>query len=465
MSETRLPTRAALPEPGADVHFVGVAGAGMRGLATLMVREWRVSGCDREAAPAPDLEEAGVHVLGGHDPAHVRNAALLVRTSAVQENHPEVAAARAAGVPVLRRARALGALVNGTVVVGVAGTHGKSTITAMTALALEAAGLDPDAVVGAAVAAWGGFARAGSGRVTVVEADEYDRSFMELDPHLAVVSSVEPEHLESYGGSEAALARAFEEFAARAAPRLGVLTCADDPGARRLVERVPAVHTYGVGEGAAFRVEPEARPGWWRLRGPGIPAPGLTFALGVFGEHNVRNAAGALAAALRLGAEPRRLEEALAGFSGVGRRLEVLADTAGVAVIDDYAHHPSEVAAGIAALRARFPGRRVVVVFQPHLYTRTLALAERFAAALAAADESHVLPIYPAREAPIPGVSSDLILRAAGAKARAAEEDGIPALVEAALTGRTVLAFMGAGDVTRLARHAARAVETHALGG
>lgn len=437
----------------------------MRALAVLLEDAgYRVSGCDRSAsARAPEITDRGGELAVGHDPRHVAGAALLVRSSAVPEDHPELVAAREAGVPVLRRSRALGALVNGRRLVGVSGAHGKTTITAMTALAAEAAGLDPCAVVGGRVPAWDANARAGAGPA-VVEADEFDRSFLDLDPSLAVVSSVEPEHLECYDGVEG-LRRAYRTFARRALGRDGVLYCVDDPAAGELGDGLEGATGYGLSAKAEVRVVPPEGAG----EAPRFVAPEASFAfrLGAPGLHNLQNAAAALGAALRLGADPEGLAGALSDFRGVGRRLELLADEDGLAVVDDYAHHPTEVRASLAALRRAHPDRALLAVFQPHLYSRTRRLAADFAAALAEADRAWVLPIYPAREEPIPGVDAGLIAEAREGLDLLPREEAVEAALADARSGDApaVIVFMGAGDVTELAHRAAEEVSGHAVGG
>lgn len=454
-----VPTRGDLPSRGARVHLVGIGGAGMRGLAVLLADDgYRVTGCDRSAVgDAPDLTGRGVVLQGDHDPDHVGGQDLVVHTSAVGREHPELRRAREAEVPVMKRARATGALVNGRRLAAVSGTHGKTTTTAMTAAALVAAGVDPAALVGGRVPEWNGYARPGRGEVAVVEADEFDRSFLQLDPSLLLVTSVEEEHLDSYGSAEA-LEEAFRRLAGRASGRDGVLYCADDRGAARAVGDVEGAKSYGFAAEADYTAEePDAsgRDGV-RLRWPGGT---VSTALGVAGRHNAQNAAGALAAALMLGAEAARLEDALAGHRGVDRRLQVLADGPELAVVDDYAHHPTEVRASLAALRRRYPDRRVAVVFQPHLYSRTRDFAREFAAALAEADAAAVLPIYPSREEPIPGVTSELITGAdegVGLRPADPEEVSDPEWLRELAGSPSVVVFMGAGDVTDMAREAAR---------
>ncbi len=462
-SPDRLPRRDDLPPRGAVVHLLGAAGAGMRGLATVLSASgWTLTGSDRDASAARELEALGVRVRPESDLEAVRRAALVIHSSALPADHPALVAARESGVPVWKRARALGALVNDRRLVAVAGTHGKTTVTAMLSGILETAGRDPLALVGGLVAPWGSNARAGRGPEAIVEADEYDRSFLVLDPSLAIVTSVEPEHLECYGDEEA-LREAFALFAGRAAARDGLLVCSDDPGALDTGSRVGGARTYGLAPGADYRVEVvdvAAGAQRCRLTGPGVR---FGFELGVPGAHNAQNAAAALAAALLLGLEPDQAAAPLAGFHGVSRRLQLLGRRGGVVVVDDYAHHPTEVRASIEALRSAWPGSRVVVVFQPHLYSRTEAMAARFGAALALADLALVLPVYGARERPIPGVDASLVARDAPEHVRVAAADEAERLTREA-SGDVVVAFMGAGDVTILARRAAGALVGDALG-
>lgn len=466
MTDLRLASSSDLPAPGARVHLVGVAGAGMRALARVLgARGFQVSGADRDRDAAAALEASGIHVVAETDEAAVRESALVVYSSALPADHPALGAARRAGVPTMKRARALGALVNDRRLLAVAGTHGKTTITAMLGLALERAGLDPLVLAGGRVSAWAGNARVGKGELAVVEADEYDRSFLELAPDVAIVTSVEPEHLDVYGDA-AAMRAAYAEFAGRAGR---VLVCADDAGASELGAALPRpdeVRSYGYAEEADWRLEvlEAGRSGQsCRLH----EAEGsFAFRVGIPGAHNAQNAAAALAAARWLDVPPASLATALEDFRGAERRLQVLYESRDLVIVDDYAHHPTEIRAGVEALRSGWPGRRLVLVFQPHLYTRTRDLAPEFSDALAAADRGFVLPIYPSREAPIPGVTRDLIL--------AAGRRGLEGLAAAdverllAVDEPTVLAFMGAGDVTSLAHRAARAAAgggSDALGG
>src|SRR5216110_2686669 len=368
------------------IHFMGIAGAGMSGLALLARQQGvAVTGCDTDPSGAADLAALGVEIWRGHDPEHVAGARALVVTAAVAGDHPELERARALGVPVVRRAEALGQAVAGGILVAVAGTHGKTTTTVMVTEALTATGRNPTGLAGGRVAAWGGNARIGGDELYVVEADEYDKAFLSLRPTVAVVNNVEADHLECYG-SMAALEEAFADFAGRAAR---VIVGGDDAGADRVALKLEAP-VWRVGHGATADVRIRAvrlEPGGSRAT---IALPGgqtVELALAVPGLHNVRNAAAALAVLQALGADVPAGAEALSRFHGVGRRFERLGDAGGVTIVDDYAHHPTEVTATLAAARQAFQGRRVVAVFQPHLFSRTALHGEALGKALAAADE------------------------------------------------------------------------------
>ncbi|HEX4600501.1 MAG TPA: UDP-N-acetylmuramate--L-alanine ligase [Gemmatimonadales bacterium] len=436
------------------IHFMGIAGAGMSGLALLARQQGvAITGCDNQPSGAADLAALGVEIWRGHDAEHVVGARAVVVTAAVPGDHPELERARALGVPVVRRADALSQAVAGGTVVAVSGTHGKTTTTVMVTEALAAAGRDPTGLAGGRVARWGGNARLGGRTLYVVEADEYDRAFLALRPTVAVVNNVEADHLECYGGSVAALEQAFVEFA-RPAER--VIAGADDPGARRVAAALgPRVWRVGLAADADVRiVEPalDQQGSTARLELPDGRA--LTLRLAVPGLHNVRNAAAALAVAAALDADLESALAALAAFPGVGRRFERLGEARGVTVVDDYAHHPSEVQATLAAARQAFPGRRVVAVFQPHLFSRTALHGEALGRALAAADLVVVAPIYGAREQPVPGVTADLVARSAaraGATTVAVRERAaLTERVAATVRAGDVVFTLGAGDVTQV---------------
>jgi len=426
----------------------------MSALAELFVlRGIQVTGCDAHPENAPDLGRLGIAVEPGHSPGHVASARALVVTSAMAKNHPELARARELGLPVVRRAEALGEATAGSTLIGVAGTHGKSTTTVMTTEALAAGGLDPTGYVGARVTSWRGNLRPGSAERFVVEADEYDRSFLALTPTMAVVTNVEADHLDIYADL-ADLRGAFEQFVRRARY---VVLCADDAGANALPTPPSAeVIRYGLHS-------PGARLRATRLRRAQL---GTAFTavydgevlgdveLAVPGEHNILNALAALAAGLAFGLKVPDMAPGLAAFRGVERRFQLLGEVDGALVVDDYAHHPTEVRATIEAARGAAPDRRLVVAFQPHLFSRTRDFARDFAESLLLADEVYLADIYPAREQPLPGVTSDLIADAMAARGRAPLWRGTvnelaPALGAALRPGDLVIT-MGAGDVTRV---------------
>src|SRR6266702_1109629 len=418
------------------IHFMGIAGAGMSGLALLAKEQGvAITGCDNDPTGAADLAANGVEIWRGHDPGHVAGARAVVVTAAVPGDHPELKRARALGVPVVRRADALSQAVAGGTVVAVAGTHGKTTTTVMVTEALAAAGRDPTGLAGGRVARWGGNARVGGRALYIVEAD----------------------HLECYDGSVAALEQAFVEVA-RSARR--VIAGADDAGAERVAAAVRApVWRVGLGANADVRIvdprlDDTGSSARIELPGEGQESRAVTLRLRVPGLHNVRNAAAALAVARELGADLEPCLAALAEFGGVGRRFERVGDARGVTVVDDYAHHPTEVQATLAAARQAFPRRRLVAVFQPHLFSRTALHGERLGRALAAADVVVVAPIYAARERPVPGVTADLVARGAaraGATTVAVRERAaLTARVAETVRAGDVVFTLGAGDITRV---------------
>ncbi len=457
------------PDDPRPVHFMGVAGAGMSALALLARRRGvAVTGCDRDAEGAggasssADVRRAGGVVIAGHDPSHLDGARAVVVSSAVPPDHPELERARKLGLPVVRRAEALAAAISNGQVVAVAGTHGKTTTTVMTTEALAAAGLNPTGIAGGRVAAWGGNARIGGDRLFVVEADEYDRSFLALTAQVAVINNVEADHLECYGSMEA-LEEAFAKFAS---PARRVIVGGDDATAVK-VARLAARPTWTVGLSSTADVRIQIVD---RAEGRSVATvtlPGgraVRLQLRVPGLHNVRNAAAALAVAAELGADLDPVLEALGKFTGVGRRFELVGEAGGVVVVDDYAHHEAEIAATLEAARQAYPGRRLVAVFQPHLYSRTRDHGVAMGRALAAADVAVVTDVYAAREAPIPGVDGRLVVRGAE-EAGAKSVVWVPSRSDLAsrvgsLSDRGDLVLtMGAGDVTTVGRDVLRILE------
>lgn len=438
------------------IHFMGVCGAGMAPLAEMVLRSGgSVTGCDLAGGRAAEaLTRLGLSFTCGHDPAHVESAAAVVVTSAVPSGHPELDAARARGIPVFKRSVALGEWVNEGRVVGIAGTHGKTTTTAMATHVLEHAGVDPTGVVGGEVRGWGGNLRHGDSDVFVVEADEYDRSFLDLEPGVAVVTNLEADHLDVYGDL-AGVRTSFSDFVDRLDPAGRLWVCGDDPGAARIgVRGGPRTYSYGLGAGASLRathVRGNGAGTTFRITEHGMYAG--SFTVPVPGLHNVRNALAAAGVGRSFGAPWDAIRAGLASFPGVGRRYEVLGSAAGVQVIDDYAHHPTEISATLTAVRRANPGCRVVAVFQPHLYTRTRDFHAGFGSALAKADLVWVTDVYPAREKPLPGVTGELVAQAVpGAEARYhAELATLPAAVAAELSRGDVCVIMGAGSIDRAA--------------
>lgn len=435
------------------VHFVGVAGAGMSALAELFVRRGvQVTGCDAYPTGVDDLRRLGVPIDIGHDPAHLAGARAVVVTSAVPPNHAELLAARELGIPVVKRAQALGQVTAGRDCVAIAGTHGKTTTTVLTAEALASAGRDPTAVVGGRVSVWGGNLRPGSEHLYVVEADEYDRSFLTLHPTVAVVTNVEADHLDIYADL-ADIRRTFGEFVSRARH---VVLCADDDGANSLP--MPSgieIIRYGTRSPDARLVarEIEQRDGGQRMivvydgKALGV------LTLRVPGRHNLHNALAAVGAGLAMGLTLDAMRGGIEGFAGVARRFERVGEAGGVLIVDDYAHHPTEVVATIEAARAAFPERRLLTAFQPHLYSRTRDFAAEFGAALLPADAVFLCEIYGSREQPIDGVTSDLIeaeMERAGARpAWRGERTALADAIAAAASPGDIVVLMGAGDITR----------------
>jgi len=437
------------------VHFMGAGGAGMCALAELLKRSGgKVSGCDQKGSEAlDDLARLGVDVKTNHDPAHVAGASALVITSAVPPDHPELEAARRAGIPVLKRAEALGAWVASGTVVAIAGTHGKTTTTAMTTEVLARAGRDPTGLVGGRVSAWGGNLRFGSASLYVVEADEYDRSFHRLTPDIAVVTNVEADHLDVYG-DYAGVREGFAEFLTGVRPGGRVIACADDHGAASLLPPVAdRAVTYGTSAGSMLRavdVSITAGGTYATLLEEGRRCGVLGLRKG--GRHNLLNAMAAAATARALGVEWPPILDALREFTGVARRFERVGEVDGVLVIDDYAHHPTEIAATLGTARAAFPESRLVVAFQPHLYTRTRDFAREFGRTLAVADVIWITDVFPAREQPIPGITGATIVDAARAAGAAdvryhASLATLPAAIADDLRSGDVLITVGAGSI------------------
>jgi UDP-N-acetylmuramate--alanine ligase len=444
------------------IHFVGIGGIGMSGIAELLANlGYEVSGSDaRRSSVTERLEKLGVKVKVGHEVQHVGDADVVVMSSAIGSANPELVEARRRGIPVIPRAEMLAELMRLKYGIAVAGAHGKTTVTSMVALVLERAGFDPTAVIGGRLSAFGSNARLGRGDYMVAEADESDRSFLKLSPSIALVTNIDREHMESYGTWEA-LQQAFVDFANKV-PFYGcVVICADDPPLRALAPRMTRrVVTYGFADSSAgadvagSEVALEAFGSSCvvtrRKREGGATTLGR-LKLAVPGRHNLLNALGAVAVGLEIGVPFDRLAAAMAEFQGAERRFQRLGEAGGVMVVDDYGHHPTEIAAVIAAARAGLD-RRLLVVFQPHRYSRTSQLMPEFGAALAAADEILLTDIYAAGESPVPGVTAealaDAVRKASGRDVHLVKAlDDLPAAAVRLAKPNDLVITLGAGSI------------------
>jgi UDP-N-acetylmuramate--alanine ligase len=446
------------------VHFVGIGGIGMSGIAELLANlGFIVSGSDaRRSDVTARLErQFGIRFAEGHSPSNVGPADVVVVSSAVRRSNPEVMEAERLGIPVVPRAEMLAELMRLHFAIAVAGSHGKTTTTSMIALALERAGLDPTAVIGGRLSAFGGNARLGVSEYMVAEADESDRSFLMLWPSIAVMTNVDREHMESYG-SFGELQQAFADFGNKVPFYGTVVACADDPGLAPVLPRLRRrVVTYGLEDGAEVRAHDVelgsfgGRCTVWREGQGGSETVGR-LELSVPGRHNLQNALAAIAVCDRLGIDFATAARALGEFTGAERRFERHGEAAGVLVVDDYGHHPTEIAAVLAAARATL-NRRVIVAFQPHRYSRTQLLMSEFGPALRGADAVVLTDIYAAGEEPIPGVTLDALAEAvrtgSGRPVHVAPtlDDVVSVVLEVAEPGDVVIT-LGAGSIGTLPR-------------
>ncbi|MEC9341982.1 MAG: UDP-N-acetylmuramate--L-alanine ligase [Pseudomonadota bacterium] len=459
------------------IHFVGIGGAGMSGIAEVLHRDgYRVSGSDTARTEAvARLEELGITVNLGHAPATVRQADVVVVSNAIPSDNVEVTAARELGIPVIPRAEMLAELMRLRTGIAVTGTHGKTTTTSLIASLLASGGLDPTFVIGGRLNSAGANAGLGTGEYLVAEADESDASFLHLQPIIAVVTNIDADHMETYGGDPARLRGAFLEFLHHL-PFWGLaVLCADDPTVLGLRDELatPSV-TYGFHPDADYRAGDVQQRGLrtsFTAHLPGRSEP-LALELNLPGRHNVANALAALVVALEAGVATSAVAEGLSRFAGIGRRFQSLGEITvpgGAALlVDDYAHHPRELAATVAAARAAWPGQRIVVLFQPHRYSRTRDLLDDFARELSAVDVLVLLEVYPAGEVPLPGADGRALSRAV--RARGVVEpifverlDEVPAVLAGVLQDRDVLLALGAGSIgqfaARLPQRMAEAVQ------
>ncbi len=435
----------------------------MSGIAELLANlGYDVSGSDAKQTDVTDrLETLGVRVRHGHDAAHVGNVDVVVVSSAIGPDNVEVAEARRQGIPVIPRAEMLAELMRLRYGIAVAGAHGKTTTTSMIALVLEQAGLDPTAVIGGRLSAFGSNARLGRGELMVVEADESDRSFLKLSPSMAVITNIDREHMESYG-DWSTLQQAFADFANMVPFYGAVIACADDQAVRELLPRLSRrVITYALDDhpadvvGRGMRLEAFGSTCDVAQRRKGDVVRLGALHLRVPGRHNLLNALATVAVALEVGVPFDRIAAALDDFHGAERRFQLRGEEHGVMVVDDYGHHPTEIAAVIAAARAGID-RRVVVVFQPHRYSRTALLMEEFGAALAGADEVVLTEIYAAGEPPVPGVTVDALADAVRRTARGPVHvvralDDLPLAVSGIARAGDLVVTLGAGSIGTVA--------------
>ena len=458
-------------------HFIGIGGIGMSGIAEIMLNLGiKVSGSDLKRSAVTDrLEKLGATIYEGHNAANVAGATVVVTSSAVHTNNPEVLEAQAQKIPVIQRAEMLAELMRLKYGIAIAGMHGKTTTTSMVAAVLAAGGLDPTVVVGGRVDALGSNARLGTSQYLVAEADESDRSFLKLSPILAVVTNLDREHMDCYHDM-ADVERAFVDFMDRV-PFYGAVTaCIDNALLKGILPRVRRrVFTYGMAAEADYRLElldsraaPESMPNQIAGQGSGFSrflvqtasGPLGPFELHVPGRHNILNATAAVAIARQLGVPPGKIAEGLANFRGVDRRFHKRGESRGVAVVDDYGHHPTEIRATLAAARECCRGR-IHVVFQPHRYSRTADLLDEFSGAFDGADTVIVLPIYAASEEPIPGVTAErLAERIQGPRVEFAPEFAIAvSVVVANARDGDLILTLGAGSVSQLAQQILAALE------
>jgi UDP-N-acetylmuramate--alanine ligase len=461
------------------IHFVGIGGSGMCGIAEVLLNlGYAVQGSDLKAgAVTRRLESLGAKVFVGHRAENVAGADVVVVSSAINQENPEVAHALARRIPVVKRAEMLGELMRFRYSIAVAGTHGKTTTTSLVASVLAEGGEDPTFVIGGRLKSAATNARLGAGRYLVAEADESDASFMHLQPVIAIVTNVDADHLGTHGGDFGKLKASFIEFLHNL-PFYGLaVICADDAEARALIPQLARPYlTYGFAEGVDFRAVNVQRRGaqsTFDVLRPGSTEP-LAITLNLPGRHNVLNALSAIAVATELEIDDAAIQRALAGFQGIDRRLQVLGDVrtarGGITLVDDYGHHPTEIAATLEAARQAWPGRRIVLAFEPHRYTRTRDLLDDFAQVLSTADALVVAEVYPAGEAPIPGADGKALCRAI--RSRGTVEpvllkslDQLPQVLAGIVRDGDVVLTMGAGSIGAAAQELAAALQATVTAG
>jgi len=460
------------------IHFVGIGGSGMSGIAEILHNlGYTISGSDlADSATLRRLASLGIQTHVGHDAAHVARADAVVTSTAVQASNPEVLRARELRIPVVPRALMLAELMRLKQGIAIAGTHGKTTTTSLVASVLAQAGLDPTFVIGGRLNSAGANARLGSGNYIVVEADESDASFLNLLPVMAVVTNIDADHMETYGHDFGRLKQAFVDFLHRMPFYGTAILCTDDPAVRAIVDQVTCpITSYGFDEGAQVRaVNVRALGGQMHFtveRRNGVTLPDLDVVLNLPGRHNVLNALSAIAVAVELNIDDAAVLAALAEFKGVGRRFQrygdhTLPQGGVVTVVDDYGHHPVEMAATLAAARGAFPGRRLVLAFQPHRYTRTRDCFEDFVKVMGQADAVLLAEVYAAGEAPLVAADGRALARAlrVAGKVEPVFVDNILAMADVAvanLQAGDVLLCMGAGSISAVPAKVVELLRAH----
>ena len=440
---------------GKRIHFIGIGGSGMSGLARIALSDGiTVSGSDsKDSTVLTALAALGATIFNSHSPSNVDGADVVIYSTAISANNPEIARALERSIPIMTRANALALLMHGLTSIAIAGTHGKTTTSSMATVAFQACGTDPSFAIGGTLSASGSNAHRGSGKYFIAEADESDGSFIAYHPHAAIVTNIEHDHVDFFATADE-VTQVFANFA-KTIPSDGYLIyCNDDPGSRALGEAVSHCTTYSYGTDASSDLkidQIELTPAGSRGRAIWKGTVVGTIELTVPGKHNLLNAAGTLALAMALGLNPAAFLSGLSSFRGAGRRFELKATVNGIRIVDDYGHHPTEISVTLEAARRYADAGRVLVIFQPHRYTRTQAFLDGFAASLDTADDVTLLEIYAASEKPIPGVSAELIAE------KMKHGIFLPNFVDAseriialAQPGDVILT-LGAGDVNSLA--------------
>lgn len=440
---------------GKRIHFIGIGGSGMSGLARIALSDGiTVSGSDsKDSTVLTALAALGATIFNSHSPSNVDGADVVIYSTAISANNPEIARALERSIPIMTRANALALLMHGLTSIAIAGTHGKTTTSSMATVAFQACGTDPSFAIGGTLSASGSNAHRGSGKYFIAEADESDGSFIAYHPHAAIVTNIEHDHVDFFATADE-VTQVFANFA-KTIPSDGYLIyCNDDPGSRTLGEAVSHCTTYSYGTDASSDLkidQIELTPAGSRGRAIWKGTVVGTIELTVPGKHNLLNAAGTLALAMALGLNPAAFLSGLTSFRGAGRRFELKATVNGIRIVDDYGHHPTEISVTLEAARRYADAGRVLVIFQPHRYTRTQAFLDGFAASLDSADDVTLLEIYAASEKPIPGVSAELIAE------KMKHGIFLPNFVDAseriialAQPGDVILT-LGAGDVNSLA--------------